>query len=533
MKPYNIKRIPAVVSLCSCLLLAACTANFEEFNTHPTNPSPDAMTAPERVGTLFPSILYLMHNFQENDNQMIEQMVLNQYGGYMAVTNNWQGTNFGTFNPSAGWVEYPFDKLFTKFYANYFKIREITEQKGYIYAWANIIRVAVMLRVTDIYGPIPYSQMGDGQLAVPYDDVKTVYHRMIDDLNSSIVALTLFLSENSGRENPMAEFDAVYGGNFSQWIKFANSLKLRMAVRIAAVDTEYAKEVMTQAIAGGTIESNADNAKLPTTDNPYYKAAFDWQDLAVNAVLSAYMNGLNDPRLPAYMTKASMIDLYQGVRMGINNIMKMIYGSAAYFSKPNVTTGSPLPVFCAAEVDFLKAEAALRGWIAGGETEAKSHYLKGIARSMEQHGVAAGTYATDTVSPEAYTDMVTSITVKISKITTSWDDVDTLANTRLAKIITQKWIANYPLGLEAWCDFRRTGFPQLFSAQNNLSTDNSIGVIDNSLFNATTYKSRLVRRLPYPVSEYNGNPVHVAAAVATMLGGPDKGSTDLWWAKKQ
>jgi hypothetical protein len=122
----------------------------------------------------------------------------------------------------------------------------------------------------------------------------------------------------------------------------------------------------------------------------------------------------------------------------------------------------------------------------------------------------------------------------ISTINVSWASTNTTSNTKLAKIITQKWIANYPLGFETWCDFRRTGFPQIYSAQNDLSSESSIGVIVNNAYSATTYRSRLVRRLPYPVSEYNGNRANVEAAVATMLdGGLDKGNVDLWWARKQ
>jgi hypothetical protein len=531
MKQYKFKTILLMGVICSLALFASCIQNFEDYNTHPTNPSPDDMTTAEKVGTLFPGMLYLMHNFQENDNQMIEQMIGNQYGGYMATTNNWEGSNFGTFNPPASWVEYPFNKLFSGFYANYFKIKEFTEGKGYIYAWANVIRVAVMLRVTDTYGPIPYSKMGEGKLMVEYDDVQTVYHNMIDDLNNSITALTAFLSENQGKTNPMAEYDLVYKGDFGKWIKFANSLKLRMAVRIAAVDEAYAKAVMTEAIAGGTIESNADNAFLPTTDNPYHKAAFDWNDLAVNALLSSYMNGYNDPRRPVYMTQTST-GAYLGVRMGINNINKEFYGSTR-FSKPNFATNSPLLVFCAAETQFLKAEAALQGWIPGGDADAENYYVKGILASMEQHGVAPGNYTSSTTTPERYSDpLIGNAGTSISAINVSWESTNTTANTKLAKIITQKWIANYPLGFEAWCDFRRTGFPQIYAVQNNLSSESSIGFISNIPYIPGFYISRLVRRLPYPVSEYNGNRANVEAAVANMFDGFDEGNMDLWWARQ-
>jgi hypothetical protein len=502
--------------------MSACTDNFEYYNTHHTYPSPEDMTVVEQVGTLFPGMLYLMHNAQENDNQMIEQMVGNQYGGYMTTTNNWQGTNFGTFNPSSGWIEYSFNKLFSGFYANYFKVAEVTEKKGYIYAWANIVRVAVMLRVVDTYGPIPYSMMGDGNLMVSYDEEQAVYRLMITDLSNSIDALTDFINESQGRANPLAEYDLVYKGDFNKWVKLAHSLKLRMAVRIAHVDPAYARQMMAEALSGaGPIEDNADNAFLPTTDNPYLKSATNWGDVAINATLTAYMNGFNDPRRAAYMTPTG--NTFTGVRMGINGINKEKYSSSD-FSKPNVTKDSPLLVYCAAETKFLKAEAALQGWVAGN---AETLYREGIQTSMDQHGVAPGTYSNGTTTPADYTDPVNSgnnyPAGSFTPITVSWTNGNT--NTRLEKIITQKWIANYPLGFEAWSDFRRTGFPQMIPPVNNLSTDASMGTIDGA-------KGRLVRRLPYPVSEYNGNYEHVTFAVQNMLrGGQDVGSADLWWAK--
>jgi hypothetical protein len=525
---YNFKT--KWVWICTCLLMLSfsCTDNFEYYNTHRTNPSPEDMTVVEQVGTLFPGMLYLMHNAHENDNQMIEQMVGNQYGGYMVTNNNWQGTNFGTFNPSAGWVEYPFNKLFSGFYANYFKIADVTGKKGYIYAWATIVRVAVMLRVTDTYGPIPYSMMGDGNMQVSYDEEQAVYHNMIDGLTESVATLTAFVGGSTGTNSILAEYDAVYRGDFTRWIKFANSLKLRMAVRIAHVDEAYAKQAMQEALAGiGPIESNSDNAFLPTTDNPYRKSAIEWNngngDVRINATLTAYMNGYKDPRQTKYMTNGTTASTFTGVRMGIDKIDGSKYKACSY---PNFTADSPLLVFCAAETKFLKAEAALRGWIAG---DARTFYEEGIRTSMEQHGVDLGNYLTQTGNPAAYTDPANPANNypadRFTSITVPWTNGN--ASTQLEKIITQKWLANYPLGFEAWSDFRRTGFPQMMPAVNNLSSGNSMGEIEN-------VKGRMVRRLPYPVSEYNGNNEHVTFAVQHMIsGGQDVGSADLWWAKKK
>lgn len=517
-KMKDIKKICAV-TIASMTVFTSCIGNFEDLNTHPTDVYPEYMTPTEKVGSLFPAMINMLNPDHENKHQHLEQMIGGQYGGYFATTNNWQGTNFGTYNPPTDWVNNPFKEMFTEFYPNYITVKEETESKGFIYAWANIIRVGVMLRVADTYGPIPYSKMGGGEFAVPYDNVQDLYHNMITDLTNSINALSAFWQENEGADLPIAEYDVVYNGHFGKWIKYANSLKLRMAVRIAAVDTEYAKQVMKEALAGGVIEQNSDNAYAPSKDNPLYKSANEWNDVRINASLSTYMDGYKDPRISKYMTQTSD-NTYMGVRMGIKNINKGTYGTNK-FSKPQLAQNSPLPIFYAAETYFLKAEAALQGWIDGGEAQARAYYEQGIQVSMEQHGVPMGDYLSSTDVPTKYEDPTkgtSTITIQNAP-TVSWD----ATGDKLGKIITQKWIAIYPLGFEAWCDFRRTGYPKLLQANNNLSSESFIGSID---------PNRMVRRLPYPITEISGNSANVEDAIVNMLGGPDKGSTDLWWAKK-
>lgn len=506
------------------LTTPTCTGGFKNLNLHPTNPTEDNLTESERLGNLFTPLIATMHYAQENRSQMIDQMIGNQYGGYMVTTENWEGTNFGTFNPPGNWVDYPFKTIMVDFNSNFIKIKRVTNSQGYIYGWATILRVATMLRVTDTYGPIPYSQIGTTDTdAIEYDSVQDLYHTMIADLDNSIAALRSYLAD-VGQGSPMAEYDVVYHGNFSQWIRLANSLKLRMAVRIALADTDYAKKVMEETISGTLIDRNADNALIPTQDNPYCKASHSWKDLAASATLSAYMNGYDDPRRPFYMTKTFFGATYRGVRMGVKTVKNM-HSNSMYFSKPAFTSTSPLPVFCAAETAFLKAEAALRGWIPGGETQAKTWYETGIKLSMEQHGAEIDDYLEGTSSPESYIDILTGQTVSVSTpITVSWADAGTTVNTRLEKIITQKWLANYPLGFESWCDHRRTGYPQFFPAARNLSSSGYIGTITNT-------PTRMVRRLPFPESQYQGNGENVLKAIR-MLGGDDAAHTDLWWARK-
>lgn len=527
MKQLTFQHLYSIV-IAACMVFAvSCTKNFEELNTHPTNPTEHDLTNSEKLGTLFPALIATMHYAQENKNQHTEQMVGGQYGGYFATTNNWQGTNFGTFNPALDWVEVPFKDIMVDFNSNFIKIKKVTESKGYIYAWASVIRVASMLRMVDMYGPIPYSKIGEtNDDNVAFDDVKSIYHQMFDELDNSINTLTNFVQEtNNSKDNPMATYDIIYQGDFSKWIRFANALKMRMAMRISSVDTDYAKGMFVQAMQGGAIETNADNAWIPTDDNPYYKASASWGDLAINAVLSSYMNGFEDPRRSKYMTPISG-GQYRGVRMGIQNINKTTYSNAANFSKPAFAANTPILVFCAAEVAFLKAEAALKGWIAGGDAQAKSFYESGIQISMDQHAVSTGTYLTGKTLPQAYTNpfLTRSNTSVPNRITVSWDDFMSTQNSKLEKIITQKWLANFPYGMEAWADHRRTGFPQFFTALDNLSSSSFIGNVVNT-------PGRLARRLPYPQAQYRSNGANVAQAVS-LLGGDDVASTDLWWAKK-
>jgi len=522
------------------LLFSACTGNFEEFNRHPTDPSPDDLAYTEQVGILFPGMLRLMHISQENDNQRIMQMVGNQYGGYMVTTNKWNNRNFGTFNPTEEDIAQPFTKIFHRFYANYFQVRKLTESSGYFYGWANIIRVAVMLKVADTYGPIPYSNAS--VMSSEYDSVQELYRNMIDDLTNSIATLKGFCRENPDGEDgiisgikyePAAEYDVVYQGDISKWIKFANSLKLRIAVRMALVDTDYAVKVMENAINDGVILSNYDNAYLPSNDNPYRKAAFDWFDLAVSATLSAYMNGWKDPRLPVYMTMTSD-GTYRGVRMGISNINKENYGSTLY-SKPNFGVNSPMLVYCAAESYFLMAEAALRGWISGN---AKDFYEQGIMTSMNQYNVPIGDYLSVTSNPEIYEDPFDDLLYfdlsnvnSGGNVTVAWDSATSDAE-KLEIIITQKWIANYTLGFEAWSDFRRTNYPRLMPAVHNLSSDElKSGWVNNTNIMTDPTIKRMARRLPYPASEYNENYENVIKAVNEFFEGKDEFRMEIWWEK--
>ena len=174
----------------------------------------------------------------------------------------------------------------------------------------------------------------------------------------------------------------------------------------------------------------------------------------------------------------------------------------------------------AAEITFLRAEGALRGWSMGGE--AKTLYEQAINLSFEQYEASgADTYIADATSqPQAYTDPTGSYSAgQTSSITIAWQDGSSNDEANLERIITQKWIAMFPCTVEAWSEYRRTGYPKLLPVVVN----NSGGVIDDS--------KEKIRRLWYPPTEYSENKANILEAI-NMLGGADNGATRLWWDKK-
>ena len=196
-------------------------------------------------------------------------------------------------------------------------------------------------------------------------------------------------------------------------------------------------------------------------------------------------------------------------------------------SSPNVqekSTDSPLRWMMASEVAFLRAEGAMRGWTAEMGGTAEEFYNKGIELSFLENGLsadAAARYAADETSkPTDFTDVSAANTKynisALGKIAIKWNS-GASEEEQLERIITQKWIAMFPNGTEAWSEFRRTGYPRLFPVRYNYPS----GVDTN----------KQIRRMVFPQSEYSNNGAAVQEAVK-LLGGPDNGGTKLWWDKK-
>jgi hypothetical protein len=525
MNTKNIKSIAGMV-VCGSLMLfsASCTDKFEEFNTNPHAPTSEQMQGDNSAtASLISAMIPVMVQGQENNAQMLDVMIGNEYGGMLSNKNAW-GTDryYATYNPPTNWTGNMFDTSFPQIYTSYFQIKRITEGKGVIMSWAKLLRVVGSLRVSDCYGPIPYSKITGTEYSVAYDDMQELYDAMFEDLDDAIAGLKEAAA--AGTSTLYTNSDYIYQGNFTKWVKFANTIKLRMALRIVNVEPDLAKQKAEEAVndSYGVITDAADAAwsSFITQRNPLNLIGESWGEIRANASLTSYMNGYNDPRLSVYVSPASTADsegnTYVGARSGVYHYD--YYGSGySQTSLLNVSSTDKLLALSASESWFLRAEGALRGWNMGGT--AKALYEQGVTVSMQERGASIGNYLSSTATPARHNDIVqTSFSIDpVSTITPAWDD-NASTETNLERILVQKWLGNFPNGWETWADIRRTGYPKLLPVVDNKSTD---GV--------TT--ARGMRRLPYPQSEFNTNEANVKAA-QQMLGGSDTGATDLWWAKK-
>jgi hypothetical protein len=397
------------------------------------------------------------------------------------------------------------------------------------WAVALILKVEAMHRVTDIYGPIPYSQYGQGGTSVGYDSQQDIYKRFFKELDTAVTNLKAYRAANPDA-SPFTKFDMVYGGDYGQWIKFANSLRLRLALRIVKADAALAKAEGEKALAdnGGLMETLADNVMVSGfgLKHPLYTITNKdgWSDISMGASIESYLTGYKDPRTGKYFDPASDYPgQYKGIRIGSAVTAKPGYNgfsTLAYAKTKTFRENTPLQLMTSAEVFFLRAEAALRGWANAGGT-AQALYEKGISTSFNQWGVGdlAAEYINDATSkPAAYVDPknADNNSPALSTITIKWDEAAS-ADVKLERIITQKWLAVFPEGQEAWSEFRRTGYPKLFPVVHNES-------------NGTINTAIQIRRIAFPQAEYTTNQGEVQKAVQ-LLGGPDNGGTRLWWDK--
>ena len=344
--------------------------------------------------------------------------------------------------------------------------------------------------MTDAMGDLPYSEAlkGAENLQPKYDSQQSIYTGMFADLKQA-----------SDEINPGAtgfpSGDLLYGGNMTQWRKFANSLRLRLAMHLTNVDPATAQSEAQAAVSAGVFTSNDDNAVLmylaaSPNQNPIYTNALTRDDYGMSKTFVDSLLSLNDPRLPIFADK-NADGAYAGLQNGLNNgegpALSQVSRIGSFWRK---TPGAPLALETYSEVLFAEAEAAQRGWISG---DPGALYALGIRASLEQYGIADADITAYMAQPRVQYNAATGLT----------------------QIAYQKWISEYMQGMEAWTEWRRTDVPHLVPGPRAVL-------------------SVIPQRLPYADNEDVLNQANLEAAVAAQgLGQYTALDKPLWFTGRQ
>ena len=348
-------------------------------------------------------------------------------------------------------------------------------------ASVSILEVFTYHVLVDTFGDVPYSQALDINNVNPaYDDDAAIYDALIIKLNEAINSINV----NAGS---FGSSDLIYGGDMAGFRRFANSLKLRMAVRLAQVDAATATTMASEAIAGGVFESNADNASFQYLDaapntNPVWEDLVQSgrQDFIPSDIVVNIMVGLDDPRIPIFFRPNLGEGVYKGGAYGENAPYATHTNLGDIFHTPD--TQGILMDF--PEVSFLLAEAEELG-LADPTGTPEENYNAAVTASIEFWGA------------EGAAAYLAQPNVAYATAAATWQET----------VAVQKWIHLFNRGFEAWTTYRLYGAPALKTTPFS--------------------NEQPPRRYTYPNDEPSVNgPGYQAGASA--MGGDEKTSRVFW-----
>ncbi|WP_209332690.1 SusD/RagB family nutrient-binding outer membrane lipoprotein [Lunatimonas salinarum] len=523
-------------------LFLGCTENFEELNTRPDVILADNLDL-GLLGQAFANAQWrTMYGVPGTAGpggfQLAQSLFADIYSQYFANT----ATNFDSDRHTqvGGWSNGAWNSFYQQAAPVIDFVEKFTAANNLPLenAFAKVLKVYAYHRITDYWGPIIYSNFGNGETTVPYDSQEDIYKSFFQELDAAVTVL----KANAGGTAFLAH-DQVYGGNVNQWLLFANSLRLRLAMRVKYVEPALARTEAEKAINDGVIMTNENSASVLTTTNsrhPYWTIT-NWGEFRMSALMESVLKGYDDPRMGVYFSPT--VDFvedesgeeYKGVRNGLpradldqgalnraHSDMGVRWLNAGRGGLP---FGPRFRMISAAEVFFLRAEGALEGWNMGGT--AKDLYEKGIEMSMTEERIGATPEQvqdyisrTNTPAPVTYAarpdwNLPASSDIPVAFLTAGTKEK------QLEQIITQKWLALYPDGWEAWTELRRTKYPRHFP---RVASDN-----------VDVPRDQVMPRLIFVEGEYNNNRSAVEAAEQlpelTSRGG-NRNSTKLWWDAK-
>lgn len=490
-----------------------CTDKFDEINTNQTKISTIGKT----------EIPYLFSKAQSAaplsqwTYQVGQNLFSDQYAQYFACVATYFPSD--RFVIRMDWLQGPWQQLYTEVVPQLKTIMDNTDPNSAEYALASIWWVYSFHHWTDYVGPIPYFKAGEPAQSVPYDSQDKIY----DDFFKRLAAATTALKAKA-TEKPYGSYDLVYKGDVNKWIMFANTLRLRLALRISKVDPARAKTEAEAAVAGGVLTTSPTDDALVQRDTKGddgngLSIMSEWNEFRMSAAMESVLKGYDDPRMPTYFLPAVKTNTYEGLRNGLTStqltepVNTADYNSHVGQRWTSAGLKTPQNVMATAESYFLRAEGALNGWNMGGT--AKDFYNKGIENSMKQWGLTDGAsitaYQNSTKTPVAPNDYMKS--APLSTIPVAWGSTEAAQREQIG---TQKWLALFPDGFEGWAEYRRTRYPKLYPVVNSDNPDIPSGGV--------------LRRIPILLIEQQTNTVEAKKA-ESLIGGPDKVTTPLWWDK--
>lgn len=483
------------------IFIMGCTEDFVEINTDPA-----AVNEPT-AGALFNPILQNpIRNYQRNINLYPDFFA--QYWGNIV-----SGFESPRYEYVDGWIGNMWREFYTETLAEANTMNDLYgEDPAYVNALAQleIWMCSEWARMAQIYGDIPYFEAGKGE-SVPFTPEQEMYYDLFDRLDAAVKAI----NSDDTSQFAYGANDLLFGSDAEKWKRFGNSIRLRLAMRLSNIDPAKARAEAAAAIDLGVMNSNNDVAQIPIWgDGGFYDYLNVISNIYVNIRVSeTFTNylysetGFEDPRASkwlAYDESSPLAD--SGEFRGVTNGLDIVPEDAVQFATMKTESfggeypgfvgdggsiGLYMPIMFYSEVLFLQAEAALRGWIPG---DANALYLEGIQASMNIVGVDEGEASTYTAAVPALTGS---------------------NEASLKQLITQKYIANFPNGSEAWADFRRTDYPDI-----TLPADGVSG-------SASVTPDTWVKRVRYPDAAHNFESEFMPTSRNTIP--KDRMDIRLWW----
>lgn len=360
---------------------------------------------------------------------------------------------------------------------------------------ANVIAVLGYAKLTDAFGEIPFTEGGKGKtegiISPKYDSQDLIYEEMITSLSASIAILKT-ADPAMGYPNS----DPIFNNDMNKWVRFANSVRLRLAMRLRVVNNALSRQVVAQCLSEPLMETNDHNAFMIETEgngNEWFTMRTGFPSIKMSTLLIDQLQGTDDPRLSVFVSKDGNGE-YNGMLNGLDDAA---FGNSNFSTKSDMgialsSKESKLYIMTASEVWLLRAEAALA--YANNPSQANILFRKGIETSLNQWEIETSEVASFMASPTA-------------SLTGSNDQL---------QIGTQMWLALVPNYFEGWSHIRRTGYPVIADrTAPNLSQGVTNGV--------------LPKRFLYSSFELSSNKDHVLEAISRQ--GANKIDTPVWWDK--